>query len=1347
MLFDSINKKKWKTGWATILSVLALCLLISTRFDSESNLNLSHFANNNDGISAANSQADMEANFNMYVPGISIVKSAPVFNGGDCAAIPFTYTVTNQGDEELQRVVITDLDFGGIIAGPDPKEFLGDNGNDILDPLETWTFEANYAITQTDLDNGQFTGQIANVNAELVSSPSIEVGDMSHPSDPFDDGPTIVDITACQNPGIGLIKDWSYIDLDGDNPPCAENFLYKFTVRNTGNISLQNILLEDNLLGGTVPGPDPGFDNGNDNILSPGEEWEYQALYSADLQQSGTIINQATVTAETLIQGVQISDLSDDDSFAQDDPTPAPYDEVCTGAFARIGLVMEASPLDLDSDGCNDAIQYTFTVQNVADTPLENIVLNDDFLGDEKADLTDNGNGDAILDVGEAWVYQGQYDVTQDDVVNGFVANQALVTARISGFAITLFDYSDNNSFDENDETIVQMEGYCGPPGIGLIKRAGSGDFLVDTDGDGCAESIHYEFIVANTGGVDLEGVVLTDDLLDGEVNGPIQGSDINNDGVLSVQESWTYEAYYPLTQNDIDAGSVTNQAQVYAFDVNNNIQVFDDSDDDSFTEDQATVASTLGGGICVAESAIELTKIGSLVDVDVDGCFESIRYDFLITNTGSITLDQVVLNDILFNNEITGPQPNSDDNNDGLLSPQEAWSYIAIYPIDQDDIDSGSVANQAQVTAHEQITNNQVSDTDEITTALGNNVCVTGPRIEITKNVGQSGLLDINTDGCNETLLYTFIVGNTGTAPLENVVLNDDNLGGVVNVQIQGDTNNDQILSVGEQWSYQATYSLSQTDIDTGSVTNQAQVTAFEEGTANQVSDQDEITTPLGVGFCASEAGIELTKFVGSSDFLDLNGDNCVETIRYNFTISNTGTIDLEQISILDDKISGVFMGPQNDTDTDGILSVGEQWSYQATYPLTQTDIDTGSVTNQAQVTAFEQGTTNQVTDVDGITTPLGANVCIAQASIGLIKTAGNDLVDVDNDGCPENIQYTFTVKNNGTINLEQIVLSDILLGGTPIEGPLPGNDINSDEILSPDETWSYQALYPITEQDSIAGVVRNQAQVSAVELNTANSITDDSDNNSFDENDETITSIAGACVARAGIELIKTGVLADQDGDNCEESIQYTFTVENTGAINLYQILLEDDLLEETNIQGPLAGSDINTDGVLSIDETWTFEAFYSITQQDIDEGKVTNQAMVSALELISNNPITDESDEIETLTIEAICVYSGDSGFKIYNGISPNGDGVNDYFEIEGIENYPDNTLKVFNRWGVLVFEMDGYGLGNKLFNGHSDSKVTIEKNRRLPSGTYFYTLTFHGNNPGKESYSGYLYINQD
>ena len=458
MLFDSINKKKWKTGWATILSVLALCLLISTRFDSESNLNLSHFANNNDGIIAANSQADMEANFNMYVPGISIIKSAPVFNGGDCAAIPFTYTVTNQGDEDLQRVVITDLDFGGIIAGPDPKEFLGDNGNDILDPLETWTFEANYAITQTDLDNGQFTGQIANVNAELVSSPSIEVGDMSHPSDPFDDGPTIVDITACQNPGIGLIKVWSYIDLDGDNPPCAENFLYKFTVRNTGNISLQNILLEDNLLGGTVPGPDPGFDNGNDNILSPGEEWEYQALYSADLQQSGTIMNQATVTAETLIQGVQISDLSDDDSFAQDDPTPAPYDEVCTGAFARVGLVKEASPLDLDSDGCNDAIQYTFTVQNVADTPLENIVLNDDFLGGEITDLTDNGNGDAILDVGEAWVYQGQYDVTQDDVVNGFVANQALVTARISGFAITLFDYSDNNSFDENDETIVQME-------------------------------------------------------------------------------------------------------------------------------------------------------------------------------------------------------------------------------------------------------------------------------------------------------------------------------------------------------------------------------------------------------------------------------------------------------------------------------------------------------------------------------------------------------------------------------------------------------------------------------------------------------------------------------------------------------------------------------------------------------------------------------------------------------------------------------------------------------------------------------------------------------------------------
>jgi gliding motility-associated-like protein len=65
-------------------------------------------------------------------------------------------------------------------------------------------------------------------------------------------------------------------------------------------------------------------------------------------------------------------------------------------------------------------------------------------------------------------------------------------------------------------------------------------------------------------------------------------------------------------------------------------------------------------------------------------------------------------------------------------------------------------------------------------------------------------------------------------------------------------------------------------------------------------------------------------------------------------------------------------------------------------------------------------------------------------------------------------------------------------------------------------------------------------------------------------------------------------------------------------------------------------------------------------------------------------------------------------------VYTGFSPNGDNVNDYFTIEGIQNYPDNRVTVFNRQGIVVFDKEGY---RNDWNGTWNSK-------NLPDGTYFY-----------------------
>lgn len=95
-------------------------------------------------------------------------------------------------------------------------------------------------------------------------------------------------------------------------------------------------------------------------------------------------------------------------------------------------------------------------------------------------------------------------------------------------------------------------------------------------------------------------------------------------------------------------------------------------------------------------------------------------------------------------------------------------------------------------------------------------------------------------------------------------------------------------------------------------------------------------------------------------------------------------------------------------------------------------------------------------------------------------------------------------------------------------------------------------------------------------------------------------------------------------------------------------------------------------------------------------------------------------------------------------VYNAISPNGDGINDTFHIEGIKQYPDNTVEIYNRWGVKVYDAKGYNETDKMFAGYSDGRATVARGEKLPTGTYFYILKYSNGNKTKEK-SGYIYIN--
>lgn len=102
-------------------------------------------------------------------------------------------------------------------------------------------------------------------------------------------------------------------------------------------------------------------------------------------------------------------------------------------------------------------------------------------------------------------------------------------------------------------------------------------------------------------------------------------------------------------------------------------------------------------------------------------------------------------------------------------------------------------------------------------------------------------------------------------------------------------------------------------------------------------------------------------------------------------------------------------------------------------------------------------------------------------------------------------------------------------------------------------------------------------------------------------------------------------------------------------------------------------------------------------------------------------------------------------------IYNGVTPDGDGDNDYFIIDHIKDFPKNTVEIYNRWGVRVFETRGYDTNGNVFKGDSEGRATITGSKILPTGTYFYIIEYEYEKPGIPARTikkaGYLYLSSD
>lgn len=141
-------------------------------------------------------------------------------------------------------------------------------------------------------------------------------------------------------------------------------------------------------------------------------------------------------------------------------------------------------------------------------------------------------------------------------------------------------------------------------------------------------------------------------------------------------------------------------------------------------------------------------------------------------------------------------------------------------------------------------------------------------------------------------------------------------------------------------------------------------------------------------------------------------------------------------------------------------------------------------------------------------------------------------------------------------------------------------------------------------------------------------------------------------------------------------------------------------------------------------------------------IDEGGVVD---------VNNKTVTTAVEKYGVFTLARVkSEHILPCDIVVYNAVTPNGDGINDYFKIDNSNSDCAENIhvEIFNRWGVKVFETNNYGLNNNYFNGYSNGRLTIDQDQKLPTGTYYYILNYqYDMGSGLQYYkkAGYLYLN--
>ena len=1094
-----------------------------------------------------------------FEPAIQVAKSGPA-NAAVGDTVTYTFTVTHDTTSDGSPITMTGVtdDIAGAATYTG-----GDDGNGLLETGETWTYEATYTVLPTDPD------PLINTATASGTDPD---GD---PITDTDSHSTAIDY----NPAVAITKSGPATAAVGDT------VTYTFAVTHDATSDGSDVSVADVTDDIAGPATYTGGDDG-DGLLETGETWTYEATYTVLPTDPDPLINTATASG-TDPDGDPITDT---DTHSTD-----------LGYTPALEVVKAGPALA----GVGDTVTYTFTVGHDATSdgsPITMTGVTDDIAGPATY-VSGDTNSNGLLETGETWTYEATYTVLPTDpdpLINtatasgtdpdggavtdtdthaldveyqpalnvvktgpalGSVGDTVTYTFTVThdatsdGSPITMTGVTDNvagpatyASGDTNADGILQL-GESWSFSVDYIISPADSDPLVNTamaagtdeDGDavtatdthsmdvefnpeiqivksgpatvGAGDTATYTFEVSHAAGSDgsnVDGVTVTDDI----AGVPTRTGGDDGDDILEAGETWVYSVDYVVAVTDPDP--LVNTATVSGTD----------------NEGDSVSATDVHSAAVEFDPVIEIVKTGPATA----GIGETVTYTFSVSHDATSDDSPVTMTSVT--DDITGPATytGGDTNTDGLLDAGETWTYEATYTIT--DTDPDPLVNTA-IAAGTDRDGETITDTDSHSLDIDYQ-----PLLDVVKSGPATATV-------GENVTYTFDVSHAAASDgttVSALAVVDDVAGPAA--YVSGD-DGDGVLEPGETWSFEAAYTVLTTDSDP--LVNTATASGVDRD-AEPVSDTDTHSTDIEF-----TPAIDVTKNGPSTA-------NIGDTVTYTFAVTHDATSDGSDVSVAD--VTDDIAGPATYTggdDGDGLLEVGETWTYEATYTIQAADSD--PLVNTVIVNAADRdGDPLSATDTHSLDIEVSAAIEIVKS--GPATAAVGDAVT-----------YTFEVSHAAGSDgspIAAVSVSDDIAGAATYVG---GDD--GDTVLEAGETWTYEATYTVLAGDPSSL------------LNTATASGTDAHGGTVSDTDTHTTAISHT----AAIAVVKSGPATAAVGD----AVTYTFDISHGAGSDGSPVTVDSVVDDVAGAASYVSGDD--GDGLLEGGEVWTYTAGHTVSGTDPD------------------------------------------------------------------------------------------------------------------------------------------------